>query len=721
MEVHMKRKLRGRIMAGLLAAVMMCMSVPGTAYAGETAEKTLQADESPEAGEGSIGEGRVPQDSEMIAVVSVNGYSRESAVEWIKGKINTAVDYDGISGVQCVDLVKWYITTLGHRLGSIGYAYNLHRYTEAQLGLPSWGWARYGNSETPKPGDIVVFDAYAYGAYSTGHCGLIYAVDTNKYYYVDYNGTGKNDKGTWHEKGLHEFSSVIRPDFPNQEPTPPAVQVGAELNGPFTRTIADGDYHIVTGVSGINNDMCLETAGRFAHISHSTEDDRQIFTVQWMGERMGYKITHKETGEVLTVDGDNKLLEGWMVDRWPWDANISQMWAIDEVDDGAYYTVRARCSGFYMDVYGAASTDGTAVQVFRGNGTEAQKWRFIPAGTRTVANGDYYITTALDKNMCLNVRGASTGNEANVEIAAKKEEESRIFSVAYLNNGFYKILNKNSGKSLDVYTGKAVRGTNVQQYEYHGGLPQQWAIRSAQNGTFYIQPRCSGHYLDVANGNTADATNVWTTVWMGGSAAQRWSLEPVVKPQPQKLVLPTADIPTGTEVATGTKVSLSCSVSGAAIYYTLDGTAPGETSSCYTAPIVIEKDTTVKAVAVKSGYQNSDTAVFTYTVKKGETPEKPDVPENPDIPETSDRGEVLEEDVPQGKVENIPQGLWMSEVASQTYTGKEIRPEVRVYDYKTRLEQKRDYTISYKNNVKANAPSGKNPPTITVAGRDRLA
>lgn len=119
--------------------------------------------------------------------------------------------------------------------------------------------------------------------------------------------------------------------------------------------------------------------------------------------------------------------------------------------------------------------------------------------TRTIADGDYHITTALDDGMCLNVQGASMSDEANVEIARKEAQDSRIFTVTYLNNGFYKILNKHSGKSLDVYIGNAVRGTNVQQYGYHGGLPQQWAIRSAGDNTFYIQPRCSGHYLDVGD------------------------------------------------------------------------------------------------------------------------------------------------------------------------------------------------------------------------------
>lgn len=227
----------------------------------------------------------------------------------------------------------------------------------------------------------------------------------------------------------------------------------------------------------------------------------------------------------------------------------------------------------------------------------------------------------------------------------------------------------------------------------------------------------SGHYLDVANGSTADGTNVWTTVWMGGAAAQKWRFEAAAIQQ--KLTPPTSNIPANSEVESGTKVSLSCGVEGASVFYTLDATAPTSQSTRYTVPIVVTENRTIRAIAVKEGYQDSDVAVFTYTVKQESTdnPEAPDLPGQPETPDLSGRGEVLKEDVPQGKVENIPHGLWMSEVAPQTYTGKAIKPEVRIYDYKTRLVEKRDYTISYKNNVKANVPSDKKPPTITLTGK----
>ena len=68
----------------------------------------------------------------------------------------------------------------------------------------------------------------------------------------------------------------------------------------------------------------------------------------------------------------------------------------------------------------------------------------------------------------------------------------------------------------------------------------------------------------------------------------------------------------------------------------------------------------------------------------------------------------------------IPEGLWIAGLSDTgyAYTGKAIRPEVRVYDYKTLLREKVDYTVAYKNNTKADKASvAKTAPTVTVTGK----
>ena len=67
--------------------------------------------------------------------------------------------------------------------------------------------------------------------------------------------------------------------------------------------------------------------------------------------------------------------------------------------------------------------------------------------------------------------------------------------------------------------------------------------------------------------------------------------------------------------------------------------------------------------------------------------------------------------------------LHVSKVYPYTYTGKAIKPEIRVYDGATLLVEKKDYTISYKNNTKAaahNAADAKGKslaPAIIVKGK----
>ncbi len=84
--------------------------------------------------------------------------------------------------------------------------------------------------------------------------------------------------------------------------------------------------------------------------------------------------------------------------------------------------------------------------------------------------------------------------------------------------------------------------------------------------------------------------------------------------------LPVAAAPTFSPVA-GTymseqSVTISCETANAAIYYTLDGSDPTENSTLYSAPITVSETTTIKAIAIASGYDNSTIAEATYTINE---------------------------------------------------------------------------------------------------------
>ncbi|MBQ6757039.1 MAG: chitobiase/beta-hexosaminidase C-terminal domain-containing protein [Oscillospiraceae bacterium] len=80
-----------------------------------------------------------------------------------------------------------------------------------------------------------------------------------------------------------------------------------------------------------------------------------------------------------------------------------------------------------------------------------------------------------------------------------------------------------------------------------------------------------------------------------------------------KVAAPVA-YPAAGAVASGTEVALMCATAGATIYYTLDGTTPTTESTAYTGAIEITAAKTIKAIAVKSGMNDSDVTTAAYTI-----------------------------------------------------------------------------------------------------------
>jgi Chitobiase/beta-hexosaminidase C-terminal domain len=85
------------------------------------------------------------------------------------------------------------------------------------------------------------------------------------------------------------------------------------------------------------------------------------------------------------------------------------------------------------------------------------------------------------------------------------------------------------------------------------------------------------------------------------------------------LTLPQAATPTfspaGGTYTAAQSVTLSDATSGAAIYYTTNGSTPTTSSTLYSAPISVPKTTTIKAIASRTGWTTSAVASATYKIR----------------------------------------------------------------------------------------------------------
>lgn len=167
----------------------------------------------------------------------VQAATKEEGVSWAMSQIGKGLDYDGVKGNQCVDLIKYYYA----HYGVAGYARgNAIQYTSNSL--PP-GWTRvYSNYQ---PGDIAVFKAKNGCSVCTtgenGHVGIITSIDSVGFNAVNQNYAGRAycTQNWFHVRCL---ACAIRPNF-TSDTTPPTIS-----NVRITDVNADG-YTVVCNVS----------------------------------------------------------------------------------------------------------------------------------------------------------------------------------------------------------------------------------------------------------------------------------------------------------------------------------------------------------------------------------------------------------------------------------------------------------------------------------------
>lgn len=86
------------------------------------------------------------------------------------------------------------------------------------------------------------------------------------------------------------------------------------------------------------------------------------------------------------------------------------------------------------------------------------------------------------------------------------------------------IINRASGKALDVRESSNRDGANIQQWDFGGSPNQVWDVLDQGNGRVAIINKGSGLALDVTNGNPDDGANI-QQFRFSGATNQLWQLE----------------------------------------------------------------------------------------------------------------------------------------------------------------------------------------------------
>ena len=112
---------------------------------------------------------------------------------------------------------------------------------------------------------------------------------------------------------------------------------------------------------------------------------------------------------------------------------------------------------------------------------------------QTFENNAWYAIAAKAGGKVITAEGKDNG--APISIEENQDKASQLWSIT-AEGDYYKIVNKESGKALDVVSLGTANGTYLHQWDFAGGKSQLWKIEERDTGAMVIR---SAHSLTIAS------------------------------------------------------------------------------------------------------------------------------------------------------------------------------------------------------------------------------
>lgn len=330
-------------------------------------------------------------------------------------------------------------------------------------------------------------------------------------------------------------------------------------------SIPNGDYYInvrskvassvdIPGASGTDSTAIQLYSGNGSKAQQFT------FTKQSDGS---YVIINVNSGKALDVRngaaGNNAVVQQYSAN-----GTNAQRWFIR--DSGAGYYLQSALGNWVLDLSGGNTANGAAIRLYTPNGTASQLFVVSCSGVTVPVDTAVIIKSAGNANLVFDVPSASMANGTRIQLYAANGTNAQRFRFRKIGNGTYGIANVNSGKVLDVYGGSTSNGAVLQQYGSNNTVAQQWTVRDYGSGKISLISVNANKAIDVPGANYASSVALQLYA-PNGTAAQQWV---IVKPKTmrerlnEQAAMRRQDLPDGTYTfASKLKTSMKMDVYGA--------------------------------------------------------------------------------------------------------------------------------------------------------------
>lgn len=253
-------------------------------------------------------------------------------------------------------------------------------------------------------------------------------------------------------------------------------------------SIGNGTYKIINANSGKVLDVSGGSTANGAALQQYTSNN--TVAQQWTVRNYGsgrIALVSVNANKAVDIPGGNAVQQAQLQLYSP-NGTVAQQWLVAK----APLTLRERL-----------------------NETAAKHRQDLPDGT-------YTFGSKLNTSMKMDVSGASRSNYGNVQIWAGNGTNAQKWKVTHDSNGYVTLTSVNSGKVLDVNGGVSANGTNVQQYDSNGTYAQKWVAVKNSDGSYTFQSALAENkVLDVSGASTSNGANVQLYT-ANGTNAQKW-------------------------------------------------------------------------------------------------------------------------------------------------------------------------------------------------------